>query len=76
MGVPVVNIGSRQSGRDRGDNVADSGYDRNHIREAIIGRFQNKMIKPSFVYGGGDAGLRIAKCLTDLPLQFHKKITF
>jgi UDP-hydrolysing UDP-N-acetyl-D-glucosamine 2-epimerase len=76
MGVPVVNIGSRQSGRDRGDNVADSGYDSNQIQEAIMGRIQNKMIKPSFVYGGGDAGVKIANCLKDLPLQFHKKITF
>jgi UDP-hydrolysing UDP-N-acetyl-D-glucosamine 2-epimerase len=76
MGVPVVNIGSRQSGRDRGDNVADSGYDRNQIQEAIIGRFQNKTIKPSFVYGGGDAGLKIAKLLSELPFQYHKKITY
>jgi UDP-hydrolysing UDP-N-acetyl-D-glucosamine 2-epimerase len=27
LGVPVVNIGSRQSGRDRGMNVLDAGYD-------------------------------------------------
>ncbi|MGB5547759.1 MAG: UDP-N-acetylglucosamine 2-epimerase, partial [Polyangiales bacterium] len=31
LGVPVVNIGGRQTGRDRGANVRDVGYDRGAI---------------------------------------------
>src|SRR3989338_852932 len=33
--TPVVNIGTRQSGRQRGENVIDAGYDRNEIVSAI-----------------------------------------
>jgi UDP-N-acetylglucosamine 2-epimerase len=32
MGVPVVNIGSRQSGRERGRNVIDTDYDKKSIQ--------------------------------------------
>src|SRR5262249_4469043 len=35
LGVPVVNIGSRQNGRDRGANVVDVDYDRAAILTAI-----------------------------------------
>ena len=31
LGVPAVNIGTRQAGRDRGPNVVDVGYDRHAI---------------------------------------------
>ena len=35
LGVPAVNVGSRQSGRDRGPNVVDVPHDRNAIQRAI-----------------------------------------
>ena len=35
LGVPVVNIGTRQHGRDRGDNVIDVDYTKEAIRAAI-----------------------------------------
>ena len=35
LGVPVVNIGSRQSGRDRGQNVIDVDYSRTAILTAV-----------------------------------------
>ena len=35
LGVPVVNIGNRQAGRDRGPNVIDVGYNRQEISLAI-----------------------------------------
>ena len=34
FGCPAVNIGSRQDGRLRGDNVIDTGYDTEHILDA------------------------------------------
>jgi UDP-N-acetylglucosamine 2-epimerase (non-hydrolysing)/GDP/UDP-N,N'-diacetylbacillosamine 2-epimerase (hydrolysing) len=33
--LPVVNIGSRQLGRERAVNVIDTGYDRRSIKTAI-----------------------------------------
>ena len=37
LGVPAVNIGSRQDGRDRGANVLDVGYDRARPRTRFSG---------------------------------------
>lgn len=74
--VPVVNIGSRQNRRDRGENVTDVPYDRKQIRQAIDHWIANGKPKRSGVYGGGDAGDRIAQLLARLPLQFHKTIVY
>lgn len=76
MGVPVVNIGSRQNRRDRGNNVKDCGYDRTGILRSIHYWLSNGHPTPSDIYGGGDAGLKIADKLASLPLQFHKTIAY
>lgn len=76
LGVPVVNIGSRQNRRDRGQNVMDVSYDENEIVAAVESILNQKERPKSDVYGGGDAGERIATLLLELPLQFHKTITY
>lgn len=76
MGVPVVNIGTRQNRRERGNNVIDVSYDKEQIQKAIISWMDNSRPAPSTVYGGGDAGEQIAKKLAEVPLQFHKTITY
>lgn len=76
LGVPVVNIGSRQNKRDRGANVIDVDYDSKQIREAIESHLQNQNIPSSMVYGGGDAGIQIAELLRTVPLKFHKTLTY
>ena len=76
MGVPVVNVGSRQNRRDRGHNVIDVDYDRHAIGNAIQQWIQNGKPEQSQVYGGGDAGSQIANLLAELPLRFHKTIMF
>ena len=76
LGVPVVNIGTRQNKRDRGNNVIDVPYDKNKIKEAIKFWLNSKKPEPSPVYGGGDAGNKISKLLATLPLKFHKTITY
>jgi UDP-hydrolysing UDP-N-acetyl-D-glucosamine 2-epimerase len=76
LGVPVVNIGSRQNRRDRGTNVIDVSYDELEIVKAFQEVLnKNKKIQSS-VYGGGDTGIKIASLLKELPLQFHKTITY
>lgn len=76
LGVPVVNIGSRQNRRDRGENVVDVSYDQTEITNAVKTFLDQKERKKSEVYGGGNAGEKIAQLLKDLPLQFHKTITY
>ncbi|UPT70058.1 MAG: UDP-N-acetylglucosamine 2-epimerase [Flavobacterium sp. JAD_PAG50586_2] len=76
LGVPVVNVGSRQNRRDRGVNVVDASYDENDIINAVESILKDNKRTTSNVYGGGNAGENIAKLLKELPLQFHKTITY
>ena len=75
LGVPVVNIGNRQMGRDRGNNVIDVSYDTSEIKEAILSSF-NREITQSDVYGGGNAGTLIAEELATCDLIFEKRLTY
>lgn len=76
MGVPVVNIGSRQNRRDRGKNVIDVDSNALQIREAITKQLKHESYLQDFVYGGGDAGEKIADLLATVKLRFHKTITY
>jgi UDP-hydrolysing UDP-N-acetyl-D-glucosamine 2-epimerase len=76
LGVPVINIGTRQNRRDRGNNVVDVSYDKNEIIVAAQDSIAKGKVKPSDVYGGGEAGQQIADLLATLPLQFHKTISY
>jgi UDP-hydrolysing UDP-N-acetyl-D-glucosamine 2-epimerase len=76
MAVPVVNIGSRQNRRERGNNVVDVSHDKDAIKNAIESQLQNKAITCSEVYGQGTAGQKIADLLTHIELPFHKTITY
>ncbi len=76
LGVPVVNIGTRQHGRDRGPNVIDVSYDKNAIKKAIQQQLDVEAYPSSLLYGNGQAGEKIADILENCPLRFHKTITY
>ena len=76
LGVPVVNIGSRQAGRDRGKNVIDVDYDANAIMGAVKEHLDNGGVASSEVYGDGGAGKKIADLLATVPLVFDKKLAY
>ena len=76
LGVPVVNIGTRQNRRQRGQNVVDVSYDKQQIKQAIENRISQAQIEPEHIYGDGAAGVRIAEILAEIPLSFHKTITY
>jgi UDP-N-acetylglucosamine 2-epimerase len=76
LGVPVVNIGSRQNRRERGGNSVDVDYLQDQIQEAILNSIQKGKLVSSSIYGNGNAGNQIANLLAELPLQFHKTIMY
>jgi UDP-hydrolysing UDP-N-acetyl-D-glucosamine 2-epimerase len=76
MGVPVVNIGTRQNRRDQGINVVNVGYSRKEISDAITHQIAKGHYESDAIYGGGSAGILIADHLAKLPLRFHKTITY
>jgi UDP-N-acetylglucosamine 2-epimerase (non-hydrolysing)/GDP/UDP-N,N'-diacetylbacillosamine 2-epimerase (hydrolysing) len=84
FGCPVVNVGARQRGRLRGENVLDAPYEAASI-EAAIRRcvedeaFRSRCRDGRNPYGAGDAGRRIAEVLATVPLGadlVQKKMTY
>jgi UDP-N-acetylglucosamine 2-epimerase len=71
LGVPVVNIGTRQGGRERGGNV----WDVPHFPDTIGMNVDTWLYtdtplpKPSTLYGDGHAGERIAGILAGAELR-------
>jgi UDP-hydrolysing UDP-N-acetyl-D-glucosamine 2-epimerase len=76
LGVPAVNIGTRQEGRDRGANVVDVPYDRGEIRAAIERFLSGKRLASDRLYGDGRSGERIAELLAKVPLEIEKRLDY
>ena len=76
LGVPAVNIGTRQLGRDRGPNVVDVEYDRHGIVAGIKRQLAHGRYPSDPLYGDGHAGGRIADLLARVPLRVQKRLVF
>jgi UDP-hydrolysing UDP-N-acetyl-D-glucosamine 2-epimerase len=76
LGLPVVNIGSRQAGRDRGPNVIDVEYDAVNIADAVGQHLANGRYSSANLYGNGQAGWRMAELLATVPLKVEKRLTY
>lgn len=71
--IPVINIGNRQSNRERGNNVIDvTNINTNSIYKAII-RSKNKKILVNNIYGRGNSSEQIYKILKKIKLSIEKK---
>ena len=72
FGLPVINIGTRQMGRQRANNVIDVGYNKEQIiREVqkIINQPNKHEVVTEGLYGDGKAGQRIAKILSEIKID-------
>jgi UDP-hydrolysing UDP-N-acetyl-D-glucosamine 2-epimerase len=76
LGVPVVNIGTRQTGRERGQNVLDVEYDKTQIGDAIFNQIKNGRYNSDQLYGDGKAGERISQLLAESPLDIQKRLAY
>ncbi len=76
LGVPSVNIGSRQSGRLRGKNVIDVGHKENEILKAISFQTAHGHYKRENLYGDGNSGKKMVRALDDFDYSFTKKINY
>lgn len=74
LGVPAVNIGTRQEDRKRGKNVIDVSYSKNEIKKAITKHCRGNSRYPSVqLYGDGAAGERIGRILTEVNPSSKKR---
>ncbi len=76
LGVPTVNIGTRQNKRKRGSNVLDVVYDKNLIKEAVLERIATDKIVTENIYGDGNSGKKIATIIAETKIGFHKTIEY
>jgi UDP-N-acetylglucosamine 2-epimerase len=76
IGVPTVNVGTRQCGRDRGPNVVDVGYDRGQIVAAVKRQIAHGRYPSDHLYGDGEAGPRIANVLATAVLRVQKRLHY
>jgi UDP-N-acetylglucosamine 2-epimerase (non-hydrolysing)/GDP/UDP-N,N'-diacetylbacillosamine 2-epimerase (hydrolysing) len=82
--LPVINIGIRQEGRERGRNVIDVAHDKTEITKAINTALYDEAFKKKInecvnPYGDGKASLRIVEILAGLEINqklLQKKITY
>lgn len=74
FGCPTVNIGSRQEGRLRGENVIDAGYNAQEIVAAVNRCLHDEAFRTicrmtDNPYYLGDAGKKIASVLAEVPID-------
>ena len=76
IGTPAVNIGTRQTGRERGPNVIDVPNDAAGIRAAVERQLEHGRYDSEPIYGDGNAGRRIADVLSTVEATVQKRITY
>ena len=81
--LPVVNIGIRQEGRERANNVIDVGHNKEEIikaiKKALSPEFKEQLKDCKNPYGDGKTGKRIAKILSEIKIDkglLQKKIIY
>ncbi len=72
LGVPCINLGRRQSGREMPDNVVDvPDWDLGSVDLALEGIGQRSDAPPSHPYGDGNAGVKTATVLATFNPEHH-----
>jgi UDP-hydrolysing UDP-N-acetyl-D-glucosamine 2-epimerase len=76
LGTPSVNIGTRQRGRDRAQNVIDAPHNTETIYRAIERQVAHGRYPRSLMFGDGSSGKRIADILATASLQLEKSLSY
>jgi UDP-hydrolysing UDP-N-acetyl-D-glucosamine 2-epimerase len=73
IGTPVVNIGTRQNGRMRAENVLDVGYSEKEISNAITEQLKNGKYQKSSIYYQENTSRNISEVLSKIDLYTQKR---
>lgn len=76
LGTPCVNIGTRQQGRERAENVIDVPHHAADIRAAFERHLDHGKYQKSTLVGDGNAGKRIADILSRCEIGVQKQISY
>lgn len=72
LGVPVVNVGKRQQGRLRAENVVSVDFDSKKIKKAIEDQIKVGRFKSSQIYFAKNTSKNIADTIATVPLYTQK----
>ena len=76
LGVPCVNIGTRQSGREQAKNVINVKYNAFDIKTAIEHQLKHGKYTSSHLVGDGTSGKKIVKILASTKLKTQKQLSY
>lgn len=76
LGVPAVNVGTRQGGREHAANVRHADYDPDAIEQAARAQMEHGRYESSHLFGDGHAGKRIANLLAESEITIQKRLAY
>lgn len=76
LGTPAVIVGDRQTGREHGQNIVFTDYDRHVIAEKILLQLNHGRYKRDTTFGQGDAGEHITEKLVCIDLNLVKRNSY
>lgn len=76
LGVPSINIGKRQNGREKAENVVQVKHHVGDILSAIKYQLKKKKYKKSYLYGDGKSGKKITNIILKLNIKNTQKRLF
>jgi UDP-N-acetylglucosamine 2-epimerase len=76
LGVPAVNVGTRQQGREHAPNIVHVGYDARAIEAAARRQIAHGRYERSMLFGDGFAGKRIADVLASAEISIQKRLAY
>lgn len=69
LGQPSVNIGGRQTNRERADNVLDAPCETESIRDAVETQIAHGSYEKSTLYGEGDAAVKMVDAMEQIDFE-------
>lgn len=73
FGTPSVLVGSRQQGRERGENVVEVEADAEKIEQAVLAQLKHGRYPSDSLFGNGNSGEKIAEILATIKPSIQKK---
>ncbi len=76
LGVPSINIGNRQNGREKAKNVLQCNHKSDQIIKSIRYQMKKKKYKKSYLYGNGSSGKKIVNIILKTKIKNTQKKLF
>lgn len=74
FGTPVVNVGTRQNGRERGSNLVDVGYNKDEILAGIRTQLAHGRYPTEYLYGEPPVAKKMVEILATVDISKVQKM--